>query len=156
MLFAAQLRGQCPPRDTLRKRILYLRDSLKPPPQEQLKELLGYANKMSNCPYKNDSTHVYLLGRIGEIYFKQSDYLKAVQYRRQAIDIITANAGKPSVKVKDLPGRYYYLSVAYDSLNNFAEKMNALDSSSAIAMRLKYMDRASLKALYTRVEYYFE
>jgi CHAT domain-containing protein/tetratricopeptide (TPR) repeat protein len=155
-LFSVLLRGQCPQRDTLRKRILYLKYSLKHSPQEQLKELLGYADQMNNCSYKNDSTHIFLLARIGDLYFKQSDYLKAVQYRQQEIDIITANAGKPSVEVKSLPGRYYYLSVAYDSLNNFAGKMNALDSSSAIAMRLKYMDRASLKALYTRVEYYFD
>ena len=80
-----------------------------------------------------------------------------MQYRRKAIDITTANAGKPSVKLKiSARDAIIYLSVAYDSLNNFTEKMNALDSSSAIAMRLKYMDRASLIALYTRVEYYFD
>lgn len=156
LLFAASLWGQCPGKDVMKKRILYLRDSLKPPPQEQLKELLGYVDKMNNCPYKNDSTHVFLLGRIGEIYFNQSDYLRAVQYRRQAIEIITANVDKPSVKPRTLPGRYYWLSVAYDSLNNFAEKMKALDSCSAIAIRLKYVDRACLIALYTRVEYYFD
>jgi CHAT domain-containing protein/tetratricopeptide (TPR) repeat protein len=155
MLFTALLQGQCPQRDTLRKRVLYLKDILKSPLQDQLKELLAYADKMNDCAYKNDSTHVFLLGRIADIYFNQADYLKTVQYRRQAIDIITANAGKPSVNVRSLPGRYYYLSIAYDSLNNFSGKMNALDSASAIAMRLKYMDRASLTALYTRVEYYF-
>jgi len=140
----------------MKNRILHLKDSLKDRPQEQLKELLGYVSDMDNCPYKNDSTHVFLLGRIGQIYFDLADYLKSVQYRRNAIDIITANATKGFVKLKTLPGRYYYLSVAYDSLNNFTEKMKALDSCSTIAMRLKHVDRASLIALYTRVEYYFD
>ena len=156
ILFAGPFRGQCPPSGLMRNRIIYLKDSLKPPLQEQLKELQGYVDKMRDCPYKNDSTHVFLLGRIGDIYFKQADYLKAVQYRHQAIEIITANAGKKSVNLNSLPGRYYYLSVAYDSLNNFTEKMKALDSCSTIAMRLKFVDRACLIALYKRVEYYFD
>ena len=156
ILFAGPFHGQCPPSGIMRNRIISLRDSLKSPPQEQLKELLGYVDGMNSCPYRNDSTHVFLLGRIGDLYFKQADYLKAVQYRQQAIKIITVNAGKKSVNPKSLPGRYYYLYLAYDSLNNFTEKMKALDSCSTIAMRLKVVDRACLTALYKQVEYYFD
>ncbi|MES2647058.1 MAG: CHAT domain-containing protein [Bacteroidota bacterium] len=156
MLYTVHLQAQCPDGHELRKRILYLRDTLQTSVQDQLKELLGYAARINDCNYKNDSTHVYLLNRISDLYFKKADYLKSVQYRRQSIDIITANAGRPSTNIRSLPGRYYYLSVAYDSLNNFAAKMSALDSASTIAMRLQYMDRASLTALYKRVEYFFD
>ena len=156
ILFAEPFRGQCPPSGIMRNRIISLRDSLKPPPQEQLKELLGYVDGMKTCPYRNDSTHVFLLGRIGDLFFRQADYLNAVKYRQQAITIITVNAGKKSVNPKSLPGRYYYLSLAFDSLNNFTEKMKALDSCSTIAMRLKVVDRACLIALYRQVEYYFD
>jgi CHAT domain-containing protein len=154
--FVVSLCGQCPDRDSLRKRIIYLKDSIKLFPKKQLPELLGYLDKMKQCPYRNDSTHIFLLRKIADAYFQQAEYLKAAQYRRQAIDILTTNAGKPSVNLKILPATYYYLSIAYDSLKNFAGKMNALDSCSTIAMRIKYMDRASLTALYTQVEYYYD
>ena len=155
LLLAASVKGQCPDRDVLWKKMIYLKTS-RISPKDQLAELLGYLGKMDKCSYRNDSTHAYLLRQIGNIYFQQADYLKAVQYRRQAIDIITANAGKPSVKIKDLPGCYYYLSVVYDALNNFGEKMKALDSCSTIAIRINYVDRSSLTALYNQVEFYFD
>jgi hypothetical protein len=78
--------GTMPGRDSLVKRIIYLRDFLKPPPREQLKELIGYLDNINNCPYRNDTTHIFLLRRIGDIYFRLADYIKSVQYRRQVID----------------------------------------------------------------------
>ncbi len=155
LLFSVLLKGQCPDQGVLWNRLTNLK-SLKLTPRDQLTELLPIVEGMKKCPYRNDSTHVLLLRKIGEIYFQQQDYIKAVQYRRQAINIITANAGKPSTKLINLPGNYYWLSVAFDSLNNFNEKMRALDSCSAIAIRIKYVDRACLSALGTWVEYYFD
>ncbi|CAN5525085.1 hypothetical protein BH10BAC3_BH10BAC3_21620 [soil metagenome] len=155
MFQAAFVLAQCPDRNALWNRLINLKTS-KLPPKELLSGLLSTQDSMVNCAYRNDSIYIYLLRKIADIYFEQADYIKAVQYRRKAIEITTANAGKTSVKINSLPGIYYWLAVAYDSLNNFAGKMNALDSSAAIAMRMNYMDRASLTALYTRVEYYFD
>ncbi len=125
------------------------------PSHIQLSDLLSKLDSVNNCPWKNDSTHIYLLREIAKIYFKEGDYIKAVEYRRKAIEITSANAGKPSIKPNTLPGMYYYLSVTYDSLNNITEKMKALDSCAAIAIRLNHIDKASLNALCTWVEYYF-
>jgi CHAT domain-containing protein len=147
--------GQCPDREGLWKRLTNFKPS-KQHSKEQLSELFPILDSINNCSYRNDSTHVLLLRKIADVYFQQADYIKVVQYRRQAIDIVTANFNKPSIKPKSLPGAYYWLSVAYDSLNNFTEKMKALDSCAAIAIRLKYVDRACLKALETRVEYFFD
>ena len=152
---AAFVVAQCPDNNALWKRLKNLKASTLPS-KELLSGLLSTQDSMINCADRNDSTYIYLLRKIADLYFEQADYIKAVQYRRKAIEITTANTGKSSVKLNDLPGIYYWLSIAYDSLNNFSGKMNALDSSSAIAMRLKFMDRASLTALYTRVEYYFD
>ncbi|HKO81809.1 MAG TPA: tetratricopeptide repeat protein, partial [Chitinophagaceae bacterium] len=154
LLLTTSLSGQCPDKDFLIKRIRFVRDSSGFSPQKKLAELLDYLGKMNSCPYRNDSTHVFLLRRIGDIYFEQADFLKAVQYRRQAIDIMSANADKPSVKIETLPANYYYLAVACDSLNNIAERMKALDSCFTIAMRLNHVDRASLMALFTLVKYF--
>src|SRR5947207_11566224 len=105
--------AQCPERDVLRNRILYLRDSSKIPAKDQLPELLSYVNKINKCPYRDDSTHAFLLKRIGGIFYLQNDYLKAVQYFRESSDIIAKNAEKPSVSPKMLISNYYWLSVFY-------------------------------------------
>ncbi len=155
LLQATSLLSQCPDRDILWTRLRSLRSS-KLQPSLQLKDLLSTIDSLKNCPYRYDSTHIYLLRKIAEIYSREGDFINAVQYQRQAIAITTANAGKPSVKMKALPGIYFYLAVDYDSLNNFTEKMIALDSCSSIAMRLNHVDRASLRAIYTQVEYFFD
>ena len=64
-LFAMTVFGQCPDRELLSKRIIFLRDSSHISPDEQLKELLGHENRVQNCSYKDDSVHAFLLQRIG-------------------------------------------------------------------------------------------
>jgi CHAT domain-containing protein/tetratricopeptide (TPR) repeat protein len=154
LFYNASLLAQCPDREVLWSRLINLKYS-KLPPLLQATELLSTLDSVNKCSWRNDSTHIYLLRKIAEIYFWEGDYIKAVQYRQKAIDITTANADRPSVKINSLPGIYYYLSAAYDSLNNITEKMKALDSCATIAMRLNHVDRASLYALTTWVEYYF-
>ncbi|MFC0772274.1 CHAT domain-containing protein [Terrimonas alba] len=152
---SASLLAQCPDRDALWSRLSNLRHS-KLDPQHQLTNLLSSLDSLKNCSYKFDSTHAYLLRKIADVYIKQGDYLKAIEFRRQAAGIVSKNVGKPFVRAETLPGIYYYISVAYDSLGNFGEKMKALDSCATIAARLKYVDISVLTALYTQVEYYFD
>ena len=87
LLFIASLSGQCPDKDILFKRVRFVKDSSDFSPQKKLAELLGYMKKMDSCPYRNDSTHVFLLRKIADIYFEQADFLKAAQYLREVIDI---------------------------------------------------------------------
>jgi CHAT domain-containing protein/tetratricopeptide (TPR) repeat protein len=155
LLLTASLGGQCPS-NNLWARLVYLRDSSKLPPKEQLNKLFSILDSINHCSYRADSTHSFLIGRIGKIYLEQGDYIKAVQYYQESIKIITKNEGKKTVNVSHLPGRYYWLSVAYDSLNNFTEKMKVLDSCIAVSMRLKFIDRSTLKSMETRVQYFFD
>jgi CHAT domain-containing protein len=148
--------GQCPDRDSLWNRLVFLRNSSTILPSEQLRELLVFEARMKNCPYSGDSTNEFLLRRIGAVYFQISDYLKASQYLRQCIQIITAHYGKPDVNPKQLVTNYYWLSRCYDSLGMHIERMQALDSCAAIALRLGTLDKASLWALYARVEYSYD
>ncbi len=147
--------AQCPDQAFLYKRLTDLDESTIPA-GPKLEELQGYLSRMTTCPYRNDSTHVLLLNSLAGVYQQQGDYAKAIRYRRLAIDLLSAHAGKPSVKLTSLPIQYYRLSLSYDSLGNFSEKMKALDSCSAIAMRLNYVDRASLTAIFTFILYYFD
>jgi CHAT domain-containing protein len=149
------LSAQCPEQQFLWKRIEELRAS-SIPAKEMLPELQSYLTKINGCSYRNDSTQAALLGLMAGLYFEEKDYLKSIQYRRQAIDIINAPANKKAVKFNALPKLYYGLSLAYDSLDNFPEKMKALDSCSTIAIRINYVDWNSLNAIYTFIMYYFD
>ena len=150
------LSGQCPDKDSLWKKLVVFNNTSTLSSSEKLSFLMTYERDMEGCPYRFDSTHVSLLRSIGAIYYREADFLKAVKYYRQSIDILTQNANKPSINIKQLPGSYYWLSRFYDSLNMVGEKMKALDSCARIAIRLKSIDRASLWALYTRVEYFYD
>ncbi len=159
-LFESDVNGQCPDKEALQSHIVYITANyirkVKPPPEEQMAILLGYFNKINDCHWRSDSTHSSLLRVIGRSYFLQADYIKSAQYYRQCIKMITENAGSPSLKMSHLVACYYWLSVCYDSLNNYSEKMRALDSCATVAVRLNYTDRATLKAIESRVEYLFD
>jgi len=108
MFLAASVKGQCPAKEILRKRMAYLRETSTISTEEKIAEVGSYLAKINGCPYRNDSTHASLVTMMGGLYTQKGDYLKAVNYRKQAIHIITASADKPSVNVKTLPGIYYW------------------------------------------------
>jgi hypothetical protein len=64
-LVATTVCGQCPDREQLFKRLIFLRDSSRISPGEQLKELLTYEGLTQNCNDKDDSVHALLFQRIG-------------------------------------------------------------------------------------------
>ena len=108
--------AQCPDKTVLLKRMNYHRDSTKLSSQKQLSELLPYLARMSDCFYKNDSIHALLYKRIGSLYYQEDDYVNALKYYPQFINIIRANAGNPLINQQQLAGGYYWLSKIYESL----------------------------------------
>ena len=156
LLFQFMLSAQCPGNDVLWNRIKFLRETSNISAENKILEVEGYLSVMPSCSYRNDTTHASLLSLAGTLYFQTGNFQKSVVYRSQAIALTSTNAIKLPTKQKLLPGLYYWLSVAYDSLGKPYEKMKALDSCSTIAMRLNYVDRASLTAIYTRLVYFFD
>jgi CHAT domain-containing protein len=148
--------AQCPAKDLVEKRMALFRATSTISDTVKLDELQGYLSRLETCPYKYDSTHASLLSLIAGLYAREGNYIQSIQYRRRAIEIISIHENNVSVKPNTLPMHYYWLSVAYDSLNNFPEKMKALDSCFTIAIRLNYVDRASLTAIFTYLLYYFD
>ncbi len=150
------LPGQCPGGDSLLKKISFLRDSSGLSAAEQIKALSRNESGMAACVYNHDSVHVLLLRRIGTLFYSAADYSKGINYYQRSIDLINKNAARPSVNPKHLIPCYYWLSVLYDSLHRVTDKMKALDSCAAIAIRLRSIDRYCLWALYNRAEYSFD
>ena len=154
--FSILLMAQCPDKYFLEKRITYLRDSSKLSTQQQLIELKGFLDRMENCPYRNDSTHARLARRIGGLYYAETDYLNAVKYYRQAINITAGNPDKLSVHLTELPACYYWLSVMYEALDRMTDRMMALDSCYKIAIRIHFIDPACLRAVFEWGLYCFD
>lgn len=144
--------GQCPSRDSLWQRLVYLRDSAAFNPADQLAELLRYRDRMENCHYKFDSTHVLLEQRIGVSYYYLGDYQEAKNHIRQAIRINSARQGG-KVNEKHSIRLYFNLAVINDSLSRVYDMMDAIDSCITIAIRTGSVDEYALFLLSKRVEY---
>jgi CHAT domain-containing protein len=154
-LNSAALSGQCPDRALLWKRLIFLKDSSAAfTSGEQFSELSKYEGEMKACPDKFDSTYAFLLQRIGIIYLRQANYVRAVQYIRQSIHIIEANTGKPTINNRYLAGCYYGLSICYDSLHDGIEKRRSVDSCIAIAIRTNSVEASTVYSLAKMAEYF--
>ena len=156
LLLVIWLQGQCPDRDSLWRQINYLKDTPGLQPQETRKQLLELEKKIMPCPYWHDSTRVLLLRAIAATWFFQGNYLEAIRYFNQAVALIKQTPGNPAMNERELVRMYYYISVAYKSVNNGAERMKALDSCINVSRRLNYIDRSALTALYYRGQYFFD
>jgi len=155
LAWSISLFAQCPNRDSLWNRLIFLRDSSTSTPADQLNELLLSEVKIKACSLQNDSTHAFLLQRIGSEYYKQGENIKAVQYILQAIDLNSANSGKPAINIRHNIGYYYGLSAIYGTSNKIIEKINAIDSCVAIAIRSNAIGIFCLSAMYKKIEYLF-
>ena len=155
LLFCSPAFGQCPERDWLWKRLIFLRDSSTSSSSEKLTELLSYQDRIQFCRYQFDSTHALLFQRIGAAFFYETDYLKAAQYMQQSINMINANADKSSVNIKHTIRSYYSLGWIYDALNDVTRKMKCFDSCIALAMQYNCVDDYLLNSLLAKVEYFF-
>ncbi len=158
---AESLSGQCPNRDSVLKRIELLHNSTSISYSNQLKELLGYESRMKDCPVYIDSFYTFLLLNIGVTYYRLSDYVHAIQYTRQSLDIIQANARNPSMNKTILNKYYYYLSIYYDSLKMPSRKNEAIDSciSNELKVNTNYhfaslVLQSNVRDLYNKGDYY--
>jgi CHAT domain-containing protein/tetratricopeptide (TPR) repeat protein len=83
---------------------------------------------MRECPPNMDSVYTFLLLSIGVTYYRLADFVNAIQFTRQALKIIQANADHPAINRTFLNRYYYYLSIYYDSLKMPSQKNEAIDS----------------------------
>ena len=152
---SGSLLGQCPGSDSLLQAITLLREDSGLPPRQQVTVLSQYEARVAGCS-DHDSVHVRYFQRMGQLFYLISDYSKAINYYNRSIQLIKEYATRPSINLKDLIPAYYWVSVCNDSLRRVTDKIKALDSSAAIAIRLKSIDAYCLWALYNRAEYSFD
>lgn len=137
ILFISIVHSQCPNRNFLWHRIIFLRDSSSVDSEKQLQELLSYEKKIDQCSYKNDSTHALLLQRIGGLYTSKIDFFNAIQYTLKSIAIVSRYKNTRSINPSHAIKSYWNLQVSYDSLHLEDKQSSALDSCISIALSLK-------------------
>ncbi len=156
-LSLTSLQAQCLAENDLYNRIVYFNNNPNLPSKAILSELEKDLANINDCPYKNDSTHVFLLRRIAWEYSRKGDNLKALTFEREALRIMNSNMGKPSINPENLVTIYYFLSIFYESLNNTKEERTAVDSCINIGMRLKsFTSIAFIKMLAKVVQSYYD
>jgi CHAT domain-containing protein len=156
-LSLSSIDAQCLAENKLHDRIVYFNNNPNLPSKKILSELEPYLAKINDCPYKNDSTHVYLLRRIAWEYSRMGDNIKALACEREALGIMNSNMGKPAINPEALVNIYYFLSIFYDSLNYHREERAAMDSCFSIGMRLKcFSNIAFLQMLAKVVQFYYD
>src|SRR5688572_16579255 len=150
--------SQCPPRDSLWNRLVLYRDSNMSPltNSDQLSELLKYEKQITACSYKFDSTHAFLLQRIGVVYARMQNDLKAIAYIKSSNSIIYSGLKRKDVNETHLIRNYYILNLFYDAINRIPEKMNAIDSCISLSINHKKVDVRTLYPLLERAEFFYE
>jgi len=143
-------------RDSLRERIIFLRDSSSASPNKQLTELLDLETRNKTCPDKYDSVNTLLLQRIGAVYYKLHDLTLSEKYIKSTIQFIQNNLGKPKVNPKQLVRDYYILSLIYDSLCRSQDKLTAQDSCISVSLRTGQSDVFVLYTIENLVAYYYD
>ncbi len=156
ILLAGSTAAQCPDRDALRRRVLFLRNNVADT-AEQIRLLLQYDSLVSRCPLGNDSSHEVLLRRIAFLYKAQGDHARAAECYARACRLIEANFNSLTTNRRQLVTDYYYLSEQYGFLHNIPEKRKAEDRCIQVALQQHISsDISSIRCLYGRVEYMFD
>ncbi len=148
--------GQCPIRDSLWKKLIFLRDSSTLSPKDQLNELLSFEQVLGKCTGPRDSVFALLQQRIAVAYYKMANYEHAETSIQLAINTISYNSGKPFVNPQHLVRSYYILSLILNSSNRPNEKRQAEDSCISISLRTGAKDPFVVSVILGREEYLFD
>jgi tetratricopeptide (TPR) repeat protein len=155
LLFYKDLSGQCPDRSLLLKKI----DSLKgarATTDDQLKELQPYVHQLENCPKPADTPFVFLLQRLGLLFYLKRDFPTAVNYTRRAIRLLEEKCPSSPTTPAFLTKCYVNLQIFYDSLHQKNDYLAVLDSCVAVGLRTGFIDNRTLRALWEKETYYYD
>ncbi len=156
LMVVISLSGQSPDNDSLWNKLNYLWNSTTISIVDKLNEVSKYEIKINSYSGISDSTRSFLALSIGRYALKHDELLKALQYEIQSINIIDASSDRSVANQKHKIRCYYLLSVVYDSLHRITDKIKALDSCGAIAIRLNTIDLYALNAMSTEAQYYYD
>ena len=153
LFFFLFLHAQCPDRDSLRASASELGVYSKLHVKERLSKLLSFLKREESCRDPYDSTHTLLLRKIAGLYYVQGDFLHALNYYKQSLNVIQDHITKSSINARDQILLYFWLSNIYDSLNNPQQALIASDSCLTKALYYKVSaDISLIRIMYRKTE----
>lgn len=156
LTISSSLSAQCPDRDVLFKRAVYLRDSVKVYSEDYMQELLQYKASINKCAYKGDTTHANLLLTLGIMYSRRGDFLNAVASAKQSIAIARQEKNRSVVANGLLVLDYLFLGRFYDSLHLPVEKKYATDSCFSILAKENIQTPYAIRLLFDAADHAFD
>ncbi|MEO7047310.1 MAG: hypothetical protein ABI091_18555, partial [Ferruginibacter sp.] len=121
----------------------------------QLKNMLQLEIEMQTSQLQHDSSYMYLLQKIGILYFSQSNYKKAIEFTKQSIQIAIQCVQRYSHNTLSLVENYYNLQYYFEASGQMKSKYDAIDSCITYALQGSTGFDMALASIKDKVEYLF-
>ncbi|MEO6454844.1 MAG: hypothetical protein ABIN97_12260, partial [Ginsengibacter sp.] len=135
LLFHGYGVGQCPDKKVFIEKIAAIYNSSEINSGDKLNKLLELQQQMKKCNLSNDSSFMFLLQKMGVLYFGQSDYTNAIEQTKKSVLIANECIAKNSSTALALIHNYANLFFYYDNTGNIKKKLEAVDSCVLYALK---------------------
>ncbi|MEO8412437.1 MAG: CHAT domain-containing protein [Ginsengibacter sp.] len=155
LIFSGKLFCQCPDSKLFKERITFVFNSSYAKNKSSLQELLTLKMQMEKCNFREDSSYMYLMQKIAVLYFRQSDYIKAIDFTNESVRIakkyVIHHSGSTLALVRNYSNLYFY----YDAAGRLKDKYAACDSCVEYAVKGNSGFDLIVGPLSDKVEYLF-
>ncbi|MFT3703438.1 MAG: CHAT domain-containing protein [Agriterribacter sp.] len=110
---------------------------------------------MKRCGLEKDSAFMYALQKIGVLYSRQADFIKAVEYTNRSISIAKKCLQNKRCTTLPIVEGYYNLFYYYEMSGQDEEKYQAIDSSVIYALKEGLGLEMIVPGLEAEVDYFF-
>src|SRR5450631_328069 len=156
LLFTGYSRAQCPDRIFFRDKITSVFTATGGKTGEQLKILLELKKQMEDCHLEKDSTFIFLIQKIGVLYFRQSDYPDAILNTNESIRIARYCLDNHTANTAPLVRSYSNLYYFYKAAGQPKQKFEAVDSCLTYALKGKSGFDLAIEPLSDKADYLFD
>jgi len=132
MFFCTFVFSQCPNNASFKKSI---DDVINPLNKNILEKLLVIQQQMKTCKRDEDSTYMFLLKKIGVAYKGENNFLQAINYTNQSIQVAEKCITNNTCTAAALVNNYYNLFFYYSEIGELGKKFKAIDSCIKYALK---------------------
>ena len=155
LFFNSILYSQCSDSGFFKKKISHIYSFSTKKNSYRLQELLSIQKQMKECHLENDSSFMFLLQKMGVLYFNQHENEKAINFTTQSINIAKNCIINKTCKTLALVDNYSNLRYYYESTNQTFEKYTSIDSCIFYSLKGNNGFDLSIPALEDKTEYLF-
>jgi CHAT domain-containing protein len=135
----------------LRDKILRVYNSSQKKTDEQFKELMRLQQEMKSLRQEKDSVYMMLLQKIGVLYFRKADYLKAISFTNESVTLAKLYISNALPLVQNYSNLFFYYNRAGDEKNEY----EVIDSCIEYAFKCNAGFDMTIGPLEEKVQYLF-